>query len=263
MARFKRRRPRVVWLPVFGRDFSDGGEGADNFGNGVGGDLTVPNTGEIATEFQAVTFDYSDSASAEEGVDFRNLHDLVSGNAYRLRRLVGKFHAGAIVENNGKTDLPLVDVAAGFCVNRTDPDGNPLVNASIGSPQGQFGPLHEDAAEDPWIWRRRWILSVLPRTLNYPWSTLSEILAPQGSLGGQPQWPQTTADYGSVADGPHIDQKTARAIGTQERLFFWVQARVMNPSTTDTNNAHVLYQTDLRILASLRLNQGNRRNASR
>jgi len=259
--RFGRRKPKVVWLPVFGRDFSNVPE-TTSFGNGVGGTFTVQNTGVIATDFQAVTFDYSDQSSLEEGTDFRSLHNLVSGNNYRLRRLVGKVHAAAVCENNDNGFLPTLDVAAGFIINRTDPDGNPVVNSSLGSPQEVFGPLSEDSAEDPWIWRRRWLLGTYPAAGSFPITTDNNLNDFNNFIGFQGQWPQTTAGYGSVQDGPHVDQKTARVIGTQERLFFWIQARVTNPAS-GTNNGTIVYQVDLRILASLRMGQGNRRNASR
>lgn len=265
MARFKRRRPRVVWLPVMGRDFFEGTEGGNNYGNGVGGSLTVVPDGAIYTEFQPVTFDYSNPSSFEEGVDFRSLHDLTSGNSYRLRRLVGKFHAGIVVDaNQGNFSfLPTVDVAAGFIINKTDPSGNPLVSSSIGgADQTVFGPLSEDGAEDPWIWRRRWLLSSLIPNAYFTAANAEQAANIFGSTNQQAVFPNTTAGYGSVQDGPHIDQKTARVIGPQERLFFWVQARVTAPDGS-MYTPTLLYNVDLRILASLRFQQGNKRNASR
>jgi len=262
MARFKRRKAKVVWLPVQGRDFSSGVEGT-SYGNGVGGVLEIPNDGTIATQFQDVTFDYSDSASAQEGVFDKTLHDLTSGSNYRLRRLVGKFHAGVLPDfEASENGVQSCDVAAGFIINRTDPDGNPLVSASIGSAdQTQFGPLSEDAAEDPWIWRRRYFLSACYPMQSYgSGSPGVDAKTIANVFGDQPQYPQTTAGYGSVADGPHIDQKTARVIGPQERLFFWVQGRSLR---SDAPVCFMPYQVDLRILASLRFQQGNRRNASR
>jgi len=262
MARRRGRRPRVVWLPVHGRDFSTG-EGA-NFANGVGGTLTVPQDGTIVADVTDVTFDYSDSASQEEGVDFRSLQDLTSGNAYRLRRIVGKIHAAALVTSATETEIPTIDLAAGFMVNRTDDDGNILAGQSTVTGDVTRGPLAQDGAEDPWIWRRRWLLTALPPAVAVAPSTsvLAAAFTVFNELGSQGQWPNTTAGYGSVADGPHIDQKTARIISRDERLFFWIQARLTNPSP-ETEPGFVPWQLDLRLLASLRLNIGNRRNASR
>jgi len=259
MARFRRRRPRVLWLPVHGRDLSTAVEG--NFsGNGIGGILSLPQDGTFDQDAQAVTFDYSNAASFEEGTDFRSLHELTSGNNYRLRRIVGKFHAAGLAENNAEVELPLIQLAAGFIINKTDDNGN--IVTAIGS-DVPAGPLHQDSAEDPWIWRRTWMLSpVTPYASFGSGAIVADNLAAQTAYGFQGIFPNTTAGYGSVQDGPHIDQKTARVIGPQERLIFWVQARVINAGT-EVNRGSVPWNLDVRILASLRSNQGNRRNASR
>jgi len=219
----------------------------------------------MVSDVQAVTFDYSDSASQEEGVDFRSLQDLAQGNAYRLRRIVGKFHAAALTNNTGEAQIPTVDLAAGFMVCRTDDDGNILVEQAGVSGDVTRGPLAQDGAEDPWIWRRRWILTGIPSLITQTQTgqgLYADVIATNATLGFQGHWPQTTAGYGSVQDGPHIDQKTARVISRDERLFFWVQGRLFNPST-ETNTADIVWSLDVRLLASLRQNIGNRRNASR
>jgi len=263
MARFKRRKPRVLWLPVHGRDFSDSMEGSQ-YANGIGGALSVAGNGRMFSDIQPVTFDYSDSASAEEGTEVRSLQDLTQGNAYRLRRIVGKFHAGCTLASDAPTgSVAPLDVAAGFMVCRTDPDGTILAGQSAGiSGDVNRGPLAQDGAEDPWIWRRRWLLSPIPKILQFPVST--GVLADAADLtdifNNQAQWPQTTAEYGSVQDGPHIDQKTARVISSEERLFFWVQGRTIGEPV---NELVINWQLDVRLLASLRTNIGNRRNATR
>jgi len=258
MAFRRKRKPRVVWLPVLGTNYSTDSED-DSWGNGIADTLTVPNTGKIATDVQAVTFDYSDNASTEMAVFDRTLHDLVTGNSYRLRRIVGKFFCSAMFEANSLAVIPTMEVAAGFMVNRTDPSGNIILSGAL---EEEAGPLAQDSAEDPWIWRRKWLLTAFPRQASWAVTTVANVVSLNAVLGGEGMFPQTNADYGSVADGPHIDQKTARVISAQERLFFWVQARQVNPGTT-TNNGTIPWSLDLRLLASLRMNQGNRRNASR
>jgi len=258
MAFKRRRKPKVVWLPVLGSNYSTDSED-DSWGNGIDGTLTVPNTGKIVSDVQAVTFDYSDNASTEMAVFDRTLHDLVQGSTYRLRRIVGKFVGGAVFENNSLAIIPTMEVAAGFIINRTDPSGNILISGAL---EEEAGPLAQDAAEDPWIWRRKWVLTAIPSVASWSVASVANLVSLQSVLGSEAQMPQTTTHYGSVADGPHIDQKTARVIGTQERLFFWVQARLVNPGAT-TNNGVLLWTLDSRLLASLRMNQGNRRNASR
>lgn len=210
------------------------------------------NPDAIRVDSFAVTFDATQSAELEQAQPSNStLRDLVSGNEYRLRRIVGKYFATWLRNPEGTeaNSPPLIDVAAGFIVCRTDDDGVPTTDFE------QVNPLVQDSAEDPWIWRRRWFL----RTIVPP-GTTNEFQA--GAT-----FPGSTAGYGSVADGPHIDQKTARRIARQERLFFVQAARVydIGGSVTEfTLPGSVCTYLDYRILGSLISgSKGNRRNASR
>jgi len=252
MARFKRRRPRVVWLPVVGNEVADIPE-EEHLVNGPEGVLTIPHDGSIIFDQTPLTFDYSDAPSVETGTFERSLQDLTSGNNYRLRRLVGKFHAKNIPQSNANTNFPDIELTAGFIVNRTDDSGNALTTFTSGI---DACPSAQDAAQDPWIWRRKWILG----TEFGPYIDSTGLSA--FALARSTAYPASTAKYGSVADGPHIDQKTARVISNQERLFFWVSARVRETNVSAENNL-IQWNLDIRLLASLRMNQGNRRNASR
>jgi len=225
MAKFMRRRPSVVWLPIFGTDFSDG-EGLQSSAGGLNGTTAnIPNDGKFINDVNPVTFDYTDSATAEEDDQARSLQDLTAGNEWRLRRVVGKFHCAAVTEAVSGTELPTLDVAAGFIILKTDDSGNP---DHTGDWYNKEGPLAQDGAENPWIWRRRWILTPWNESVTYDASNtsgniLSALAAINATLRGNGRWPSTTAGYHSVADGPHIDQKTARRIGRQERLYFWLR----------------------------------------
>lgn len=114
-----------------------------------------------------------------------------------------------------------------------------------------YNPLSRDAVRDPWIWRRVWMLS------NGSQDT-SDVI--EEAFG---QGPQTTAEYGSIQDGGHIDAKTARVIGPEERLCFCVgtKALPMLRIGFDIPSLIVGY-ADWRILASPR-RASNRKNASR
>jgi len=253
MAYRRRRKPRVVWLPIVGNQVADIPE-QEHWVNGPSGVLQVPGTGAIIFDQVPITFDYSDSASNEQGSFERSLQDLTSGNAYRLRRIVGKIHAAAAPQASIDAQWTNVELSCGFIVNRTDPSGNPLTTFTSGL---EASPLSQDAGEDPWIWRRKWILSPTP-WVDIGGGALPALLAavPYGT------YPTTTAGYGSVADGPHIDQKTARVISQQERLFFWIAGRSQFENTPNTT-VNIAWNLDVRLLASLRMNIGNRRNASR
>jgi len=261
--RFSRRRPSVVWLPTFGTDFSDG-EGQYSNANGLNGVVFVPNDGKFVNNIEPLTFDYTDSASAEEDDQQRSLQDLSSGNEWRLRRIVGKFHCAAVATEvvSGQTILPTVDLAAGFIILKTDDDGNPQRSADY---YAKEAPLSQDGAENPWIWRRRWLLTPLPEQIVWDQAATNLTQASvdfSSFLGGNGRWPSTTAGYHSVADGPHIDQKTARRIHRAERLYFWMTARAQD-NGTDAVVASLNFQLDYRLLGSVRGATGNRKNASR
>lgn len=245
--RFARRKPRVLWLPILGNDLSTEPEVTFPV-PGLAASLDVPGDGSIANYYSPVTFDRPLSAArVQDNTDLlenppHTLHDVAQGNAYRLRRIVGK----AFLANspNASTSAPALDVAAGFMVKRVTRDGVPLFPTT---------PLDQDAAEDPWIWRRRWMLG-LSRVLGAFTGLIDQTF--QG-------YPGNTALYGSVADGPHIDQKTARIISNDEQLFFFVAARAAGGSIPYSTSSLLLIDVDLRILGSLRSQVGNKRNASR
>lgn len=74
--------------------------------------------------------------------------------------------------------------------------------------------------------------------------------------------PESNMEMGSVADGPHVDQKTARIVSSEERLFLTVSATVLTGSGGELVTS-AFVNTDLRVLASMRTSSGNRGNASR
>jgi len=248
----RRRKPLVQWLPVFG----DGGDETNEAAIGIRTELILSgDPAETRVDAVGLTFDYTDSAETAQaaGDDNRTLRDLVAGSAYRLRRIVGKLFA-SWYNNSGDSIAArpdAIDYAAGFIVVRTDDNGNPYTDFE------EVHPLSQDSADDPWIWRRRWFFGTL-KAGDTPGGS------PAKAWGSS--FPLSTATYGSVADGPHIDQKTARVIGRQERLFFVQAARVFATlnSGTFTQPGGVVSYLDYRLLGSLfSTTKGNRGNTSR
>lgn len=248
MRRFKRRKPRVAWFPVFG-DSSYAEYNADGAAIGI---RFENNTGSaspahsIDSDAVGITWDGTQSAAANQGFGSttETLSDFVQGTGYRLRRLVGKIWISTGAVTNG--NVAAVRVGFGFIILRTRDDG------ALGSNIQWVNPLAQDSADDPWIWRRNWVLSPNPATATLapevPWTNL----------------PRT--NVGLVGnDGPHIDQKTARIVGPQERLVAIMSSQVIQ--TTDdlapTGEITVHGLLDYRILGSMRSNIGNRNNASR
>lgn len=258
MRRSRKRRPRVAWFPIFGA--APITEATSNPAPGLEQvfevDNFVPN-GDVVWDATALTFDISEGAfAAQNDPNAKTLRDIIQGNEWRLRRIVGKAFIHVTSGTQGATAGTLADVALGFIVVKTDDDGNPTTDFSV------VNPLAQDSMEDPWIWRRRWLLQ--PSGLHYP------TVPNTGDLRNSyqyVQYPSTTAGYGSVMDGPHIDAKIGRRIHRSERLYSVLAARKWNPAIgtgTAVVDFRVTSLLDYRILGSLGSSSyGNRGNTSR
>jgi hypothetical protein len=227
----RRIKPKVTWLPrdpAFTRDFGN----TDT--NIIQLDFTLnsPIAGEFITGVVPVV---SDATPLVDGPGNNTLSD-IENSGYRLRRIVGKCFV-ARQANQGPTNVAII-AGGGFIVLRTAENGDPL---NINAPNS-YSPFALRNDDSPWIWRRDWMLSGIDDTNGF-------------------SFPRSNAFYGSVADGPHIDQKTARIIGHDERLFF--VASVMNVGSSNESITNVDFTLSLRVLASMRTSLGNRRNASR
>jgi len=254
----RRRKPRVVWLPTTNTFSIDDNAsstwslanvaitGADAQTGGSGGQIEVP-----------IVMDgiQSDPLGATS-----SLADIES-SGYRLRRIVGKVYCFMAQS----VDFPTIaediwGVTAGFMVRRVNPQtGGSLAAAAAGPPFVEIDPAAIDNSMDPWIWRRSWLLS------NYTADSVGTAVPgtrAQQSLyahaGGGTNYGR--AYPGGNSEGPHVDQKTARIVGPEERLFLDVSATPILTSSVDTSLV-IIY--DVRVLASMRTNSGNRRNASR
>lgn len=259
MRRRTKRRPRVAWFPTFGGTRITEAESAPFPGIEQEFDIddTKPN-GDVFWDAVALTFDTSESAvQAQSDPDAKTLRDLIQGNEYRLRRIVGKIFIHVLPFAKGESADTLIDAAFGFIVCKTYDDGIPLTDFS------EVNPLSQESMEDPWIWRRRWILNPAgPIINNIP--TTGDL---SNSLGYS-DYPASNMRYGSVLDGPHIDAKSNRRVHRSERLFAVLAARNLNPQTEPWNSnfrpTKLRALLDYRLLGSLGSQQyGNRGNMAR
>lgn len=255
----KRRRPRVAWFPTFGGARITEAESAPYPGIDFEQDVndSKPN-GDIFWEAQALTFDTSESAvQAQSDPADKTLKDIVAGNEWRLRRLVGKIFVYTLPFAKGDAADTLIDAAFGIIVCKTYDDGAPLTDFS------EVNPLSQESMEDPWVWRRRWIFN--------PAGPLSNTVPTTGDLSNNFAYtdiPASNIRYGSVADGPHLDAKSNRIIHRSERLFAVFACRALNPLTEPWNSSFRFTRVraffDYRILGSLKSSSyGNRGNMSR
>lgn len=238
----RKRAPRVVWLPpdlTIRSPF--GGTATTEDDQGIFEVAhTGPAIGVVAdVKVTPVVKDTQQLLVASDAT----LSD-IENNGYRLRRLVGKISwlvAQGVAAD--PTDPTLYQVGCGFIILRTSDGTNPLQTASA------YDPLAIRSWGDPWIWRRTWVLA-----------DQVAIAAGQNNIPA----PRTNLEYGGGnADGPHLDQKTARLIGPEERLFFVSSVRGLDGDPQAANPGLLLCLGDVRVLASMRTSVGNRRNASR
>jgi len=238
---YKRRRKfKGTWLPVFGSI-----AGSDQVvGTGIQGNLAVPLTGEIVTTVGPVTADAPEESIDEVTTSAGALAGIV-GSEWALRRIVGKFVAGLQPDEGGE----FVKVCLGFFVARADSEASvqpigtqsPNFDSTDSAGFHQYSPLSQQTQREPWIWRRTWVLANAYQ---------------EGGAGGTqlaPIHPTSTQFFGSVADGPHVDAKTRRRIGQDDRLFYAISAAIWPYQTSeDQGELQLAYDLDVRLFGALR-----------
>lgn len=248
----RKKRTRVTWFPLLGHGYSVGDASLDSWNTEFSTPLD-PTVGEDVL-IRPLVWDTPLEAGAAGGSD--QAHQLVDfvGNEYVLKRMVGSAF-GWIDSNETNPDPPnepgpqAVQFVLGAFVARAG-DTNDTLGADVplganNSPRS-FSPDSLDTAREPWIFRKRWVIG------NFSYGTVT---------GREPTWgantfPTTTAEYGSVADGPKIDAKVGRRIGNDDRLFLSLSVKPF-PLGVDwdapTTGAFLAKMSvDLRILGSLR-----------
>lgn len=170
----------------------------------------------------------------------------IENSSYRLRRIVGKIVvAVAQGVSTTDTDPTAYQITLGIIVLKVRQDGTPKDTAL-----SQYRPERLDATMDPWIWRRSWCLSDR---------------APGGQGNNNIRFPISNVENysGGNSDGSHVDQKTARVVGPEERLFLCGSVQGLDGSPAAQNPGLIIIIGDLRYLGTMRSSMGNRRNASR
>lgn len=246
-----RRKPRVAWFPVFGNGLAP--EGASpTIGYWEQDIIEIESNGSWSLDAFPLTYDSDVDEEAEQaqGIDPGTLRDLVEGQEYRLRRVVGHLFLSVgryPGQTAGSSTTILADVAAGLIVARTNESG-----ALISSPN----PLRQDHANYPWIWRRKWILW----NPEYASGTTQGTQFYDGHYTGAPN-----SNVQLVGNsGPYIDQKTARVVKHDQRLYMMIATRALIPNTGGTVPTFLGVNFDYRLLGSMKGTVvGNRGNAVR
>lgn len=256
----RRRRPRVQWL------HTPGGLLVQNAVAPLAKILDNPQPIEISfgtlpgapVTFTAPMVVDNPIAETVQGASLATYQNLALNQlnefGWRLRRIVGNVFVGATLEDNQQSARsPGALVSCGIIVLRVDDNGQPTA-ATAGLNVGNL-----ENETDPYVWRRDFVLSS----------------GAAAGAGSSPIWtaintfPQSNVDYGTKHHIA-IDQKTARRIGPEERLFFVATAwelpldQATNIGGEQSTSSIVLYfNVPYRILGSVITVAGNRRNASR
>lgn len=247
----RRNKPKVVWIP------STNNNSADTALGSTWQLFTVPilaaTTGGPASVSEIpLVLDGPQSNPLDPTSTLSDIEE----SGYRLRRIVGQifvFMAQTTINNEN-----LYGVTAGLMVRRMGSGGGGgSLAAAVGTQE--IDPDFINNSMDPWVWRRSWILSDGPIPTTAATGLTNGYFDQRSGKG-----PSTNYGYnsGSLRDGPFIDQKTARIVGPEERLFLDVAAQPLIIAGTALDTSVVIF-TNLRVLGSMRQNIGNRRNASR
>jgi len=271
--RTRRRKRRLNWFPPLGSPFSVNDD-ILRFG-GVTFQVAISGDGAVVFTEIPLTFDFGQEAILADANDPNRLPSLadLTLSSWRLRRVVGKIFAAYNPDGSGNLDpnqtaYPACAFAAGLMVRATNELATASTNVDL---------WNADDYDDPWLWRRSWILGQDSRfdIETTPGGVISARHGVPGTGTAGPngldessafaRFPNTTAHYGSVQDGGHIDQKTNRVIGPEDRLFmhFATKGLPVQPQVGRGQEvSHVVGMFDLRYLGHP-MSSTNRRNASR
>lgn len=247
----KRRRARYTWLPPYLQ-----ATGTELI---AGERSTITNTTLIVNEeteqalaVQPLVADYK--GPQDVGEDYLTA---VINNDYVFRRVVGKIHVAFDQVTNELAGTPLTwpyptacIAAAGIFVARTTEDAPYAAPVGWGTADVAelYSPLYSSTTREPWVWRRTWLLG--NRLSNY------QLSAGVGLTPAESNHPASNGEYGSVMDGPHIDSKVGRRVGSDERAFLIFAAKALTPTISDIISPagllSVRFTHDLRILGALR-----------
>jgi len=267
MRRYGRRKQRLSWFIPLGTTITPGEQGDPFNLSGLRFEMPVNADGTDVVQEFPLTFDVSQdqqlAAAAADPTVILSLSDL-QNESWRIRRLVGKLHASFLTEDGQATALsapPAVIFGAGLMVNKVGENGLPPATDSL-------SPLRQSANTDPWIWRRVWMLGQNYQGNRTIYAGNIVVDEPRNAGTGQvdevaaSRFPATTDHFGSIQDGPHVDAKTNRIIGPDERLFLWLATCAYPGTETYESGAGVFGYFDYRMLGAL-MRSTNRRNASR
>lgn len=240
--RYKRKRAKYVWLP--GQWYYEDENPNGTPTNAIPNELPVAANGSPAITFSPIVLDSTledtdvNPATGAAAPTNITIADIVQSNEYFIKRICGNIWC--VLGQDSSSTIPGCLVEAGLFVARADSNNDNLPIGSASQPFNGYDPAHPDTIREPWIWRRSWLLansSGSPAQESYNWG-------PAANYG---------VYDGGLRTGPFVDQKTARRIKSDERLFLAVSARAWPPVAGNYTIGLTLYYTrEFRVLGQLR-----------
>lgn len=166
----------------------------------------------------------------------------VTGNEWFCERIVGDIFAGVRLGIEQDGGPRTVAFTVGIFVARAD---NVTGNLPVGALQNtsansetalSYAPLALNTIREPWMFRRTWVLG---RSFD--------------GTDGLAQNPSVNSFYSTMHNGPHIDVKSVRRIGNDERLWLVTNTQdwsINGPNPTEPGLVDVAI--DVRVLGALR-----------
>lgn len=243
----RKRRIRYRWLPNIGQAGTNNQTEEDSAFTSAVYVNAISDGGQTNLLIAPLIHDTPKEGATDSGVLSGTPLAYLIGNDYILRRVVGKCFISQGARSADAQNSAVIHTVGIFIARADDENvggGNttPVGASALVTALQDYGPQHVDVITEPWLWRRSWVLSCLDSNAT---------IAPQQF--GQERYPGTTAGYGSVQDGPHIDAKTIRRVGQDDRLFVAWQARTFPINGGgDVGQSHTALMTlDLRFLGRL------------
>jgi len=242
----RRARRKFTWLPTIG---TAGAAASDN-ASGREFELDTNANGTTNVIISELTFDEPSEGDFLDST-FNKLSEII-GSEWFLKRVVGKLFIGRVTlsaPDPEQTAHPGILVGAGFFVARSDdrqgPAGakQPIGSATLTERVENYNPLGEECIREPWLWRRTWVIG----------GDSNRNLGESGFRN----FPASNAFYGSMSDGPHIDARTARRIGQDDRLFFAVATMGLPIGQIVDEPTVIDGYLDFRLLGALRRARGD------
>lgn len=237
-----RGRRKFTWFPTLGSASAQGNPHVLS-GRSFSVQVLPNNTGPVINTFILPVVPDAPLNEQDAAVGEGRLVQAI-GNEWFLERIVGKLF---LAQGLGvATAAAATLVGAGFFVARANDVnsgggiGTPVGSASVAERNENYSPIHDNVIREPWLWRRTWILGGQAGSATFQGFTFA---------------PLFNGFYGSVSDGPHIDAKSVRRIGNDERLWLAVSTASLILSEAQSDNLVTGY-LDIRVLGALRKAKG-------